>query len=39
MATYQIGELTVKDFAESLKPDSSSGSTKKFVKMDKKLYD
>lgn len=31
--------MSVKDFAESLKPDGGSGSVKKFVKMDKKLYD
>jgi hypothetical protein len=31
--------MTVKDFSDYLKPDGGLGSIKKFVKMDKKLYD
>ena len=31
--------MTVKDLSDYLKPDGGLGSIKKFVKMDKKLYD
>lgn len=39
MATYQLGELKVKDFSERLKADGKKASAKQFVKMDKKVYD
>jgi hypothetical protein len=39
MATYQLGDLKVKDFSERLKQDGKKLSAKQFVKMDKKLYD
>lgn len=39
MATYQLGDLKVKDFSERLKQDGKKASAKQFVKMDKKIYD